>query len=240
MDGNLTVIEKITNTQTGFSLVELLVSLALALVIIAAFSSAFVSQRRTYAVQEQVAGMIQTARSAMDMIGREAKMAGYSPKGYDRGFESDPTTGQTAPNMQRTDPTASRFVGIPYDSTKLKIVADLNGDGETNGTASNDDENEEITYSYNATTHQIERLDPYVGADPQPFADQIQSFQFKFFDKDGSEVTSSTQQKDIRQIQIKIVSRTADPDPKYTDPTYGDGYRRYELTSFITPPNLDL
>ncbi|MDZ7696964.1 MAG: prepilin-type N-terminal cleavage/methylation domain-containing protein [Deltaproteobacteria bacterium] len=64
------------NRERGFTLIELLIAMALALVIITALSSAFISQRKTYAIQEQVSEMIQGARAAMDMIGRETKNGG--------------------------------------------------------------------------------------------------------------------------------------------------------------------
>ena len=41
-------------------------------------------------------------------------------------------------------------------------------------------------------------------------------------------------------INVSLTSRTSKPDPDYTDPTYGDHYRRYTLTSVITPRNLNL
>jgi len=41
-------------------------------------------------------------------------------------------------------------------------------------------------------------------------------------------------------INVSLIARTSKPDPDYTDPTYGDHYRRYTLTSVITPRNLNL
>lgn len=63
------------NKEQGFTLIELLISMALALIVITALASAFISQRKTYAVQEQITAMTQDARAALDMISREAKMA---------------------------------------------------------------------------------------------------------------------------------------------------------------------
>lgn len=197
------------NGERGFTLVELLIAMALALIIIGALSSAFVSQRRTYAVQEEVSEMIQGARAAMDMIGQEVKMAGFNPSG-------------------------ATIVGAPYSTSQLEIRADLNGDGETDGTASNDDTNEEIIYTYDSTNKQIDRN---TGGGAQPLAENIESFTFQYLDADGNATTTPA---NIREIRITIVARTAKEDPDYTDPTYGDGYRRYTLTSVITPPNLAL
>ena len=94
------------NSERGFTLVELLIAMAISLVVLTSLSSAFMSQRKTYAVQEQITEMIQGARGAMDIISREIMMAGY-------------------------DPMRVGIVGIPYSATQLEIKADLNGDGDT-------------------------------------------------------------------------------------------------------------
>jgi len=97
------------NSERGFTLIELLIAMAIALVVITSISSAFISQRKTYAVQEQITAMTQDARAALDMISREVRMAGY-------------------------DPTGAGIVGIPYSATQLEVRADLNGDGDTSDT----------------------------------------------------------------------------------------------------------
>lgn len=194
------------NREQGFTLIELLIAMALALVIIAALSSAFISQRKTYAIQEQVSEMVQGARAAMDMISRELKMAGYDPT-------STLTLGTT--------------VGVPYSTSQLRILADLNGDGDTS------DAHEDIIYTEDSNDKQIDRN---TGGGTQPFSENIESFSFVYYDEDGNTTTISS---DIRQIEITIEAKTAKPDPNYSHPTYGDGYRRYTLTSRVTPPNLD-
>jgi type IV pilus assembly protein PilW len=211
------------NREQGFTLIELLIAMAVALIIITALSGAFITQRRTYAVQEQVSEMIQNARAATDMITREIRMAGFAHTGYDTKFEFGTVTVQTSPMMQRTDQTASRFVGIPYDTTQLKIIADLNGDGDTS------DVHEDISYRYDSTNKQIDRD---TGGGGQPFAENIQSFVFQYRDGGGNTTTTVP---DIREIELTITARTAEPDPDYAA---NNGYRTYTLTSYVTPPNL--
>lgn len=63
--------------QKGFTLVELLIAMALALVIIGSLSSSFIFQRKTYSVQEQITEMNQNARAAMDIMSRDIMMTGY-------------------------------------------------------------------------------------------------------------------------------------------------------------------
>jgi len=201
------------NSERGFTLIELLIAMTIALVVIAALSTPFTFSLKTYSLQEQIAEMTQSARAALDMISREVKMAGY-----------DPT---------RTL-TLGTTVGVPYSSLQLEIRADLNGDGETDGTSTNDDVNEDIIYTYDGTNNQIDRD---TGGGAQPFAENIESFSVICYKEDGSITTTSSE---IREIKITVEARTAKPDPHYSHPVYSDGYRRYTLTSRVTPPNLGL
>jgi len=69
--------------DNGFTLVELLIAMAIALIVITSISSAFIMQRKTYVVQEQIAEMTQNGRAAMDMLTSEIRMTGYgAPTSY--------------------------------------------------------------------------------------------------------------------------------------------------------------
>ena len=63
--------------QKAFTLVGLLVAMTIALVVIAGISSTFISQRKTYDVQEQISEMLQNGRAAMDILSSEIRMTGY-------------------------------------------------------------------------------------------------------------------------------------------------------------------
>ena len=173
--------------EYGFTLMELLIAMAMSSIVLSAVISTFVVQRKTYAVQEQITEMVQTARAAMDMMGHEIRMAGYNPQG-------------------------ASFCGIQSNDAKLRIRADLRGagahdppDGDTN------DPNEDITYKYYDATNQIKRK---TGTGYfQPFAEHIQAFSFTCLDSTGGPTTISA---DIRQIKITICARTAKADPNYS------------------------
>lgn len=64
-------------TNSGFTLVELLVAIALGLVILAGLFQTFRTQHDTYIVQDQVAAMQQNLRAAMYLITRDLQMAGW-------------------------------------------------------------------------------------------------------------------------------------------------------------------
>jgi len=199
--------------EQGFTLVELLVAMAIALVVIGSISSAFVSQRKIYAAQEQVSEMIQNARAAMDIISRELKMGGY-------------------------DPTGAGIVGVPYSDLQLQVVADLNGDGDT----SDANESIVYKFYDSADPSYPYQIKRKTGAGNfLPLAENIQSFTFTYWEGDGTtEVTDAAYEDDIRTIKIEVIARTGQPDPNYTHPQNSDGYRTFTLRSYVTPPNLDL
>jgi len=129
--------------------------------------------------------------------------------------------------MAGYNPANAGFNGITYASSQLQIQADINGDGNTSS-----DPNENITYTYDAENFRIDRN---TGAGGQPFAENIEAFNFVYLEADGTtEVNTFADTGNIRQIQITITARTSK-----IDRALGD-YRRYTLTSLVTPRNLGL
>jgi type IV pilus assembly protein PilW len=61
----------------GFSLVELMVSITIGLIILAAVSTLFVSSKKTYSTQDRLARLQENARFAMLYLSRDIRMAGY-------------------------------------------------------------------------------------------------------------------------------------------------------------------
>ena len=59
----------------GFTLVELLIAMAVGLVVIGTAYQGFITQRRIYKVQGDVTEMLQNARAAVDFMEREMRMA---------------------------------------------------------------------------------------------------------------------------------------------------------------------
>lgn len=63
--------------QRGLTLVELMISLTLGLLITLAIGYLYTGSRQTYRVNDNVARMQENGRYAMEMIGRDLRMAGY-------------------------------------------------------------------------------------------------------------------------------------------------------------------
>ena len=145
----------------GFTLVELMVSMGIGMVILAAVTTTFMSQTRIYNAQEQINEMQQNARGALDIISRELKMAGYKPSG-------------------------GGFNGITYSTTQLMVQADLNSDGaiSTSSTA-----NEQITYAFDSANDQITRA--VGSGSAQILAEHISAFTFNYLNSTGAATTVS-------------------------------------------------
>jgi len=171
----------------GFSLVELLIAMAVGLVVLGAMYSVFTIQNKTFGNQENFVEMQQSVRAGMDMMAREVGMAGYDPAGVN-------------------------FAGVTVDANQLEIRADLTGDGDAGDSNENItykyyDENSDYPY-------QIKRK---TGAGSfQPFVENVDSFTFQYLDGDDNVITDPAAAADVRQIKITITGRTAKPDPAYT------------------------
>jgi type IV pilus assembly protein PilW len=111
--------------QTGFSLIGLLAGILISAVILGGPYSVFFSQQQAFSAQEQIAAMNQNIRSALDLMTREIRLAGYK--------------------------TSTRtFNGIAAaTSNSIRIFADLTQDGDMA------DDNEDITNTYNSGPKQI-------------------------------------------------------------------------------------
>jgi type IV pilus assembly protein PilW len=153
--------------QAGFSLTELLISIAVASILLAAISTYFAYQNRSYAAQNQLTEMNENTRAALDLLEREIRLAGYNP-------------------------TRATFNGIPYNasSATLDLYQDLDGDGAITGT------NEHITYTYNSTQKILYR-NANDGNGAQPLLDNLNAFQFSYLNGAGSVTTTSTEIRSV-------------------------------------------
>ena len=120
--------------------------------------------------------------------------------------------------------------GVTYSATQLLIQADLNTNGsiDTSNTSL-----EYIIYTRNSGTNQITRQ-LGTGGTPEIVADNITACTFTYKDASNTATTTSSL---IREVTITITGQTAKPDPSYSS---NGGYRTYQLSADITPPNLAL
>ena len=185
-------------SERGFTLLEMLVGVVISSLVLAALASTFMSQSRTYRAQEHISEMQQGIRATLYMMTQEIRMAGYNP-------------------------TGATFDGITYDTSQLRVKADLNGDGDVL------DSNEDIIYSYDGGSLRIDRN---ANGTTEILAENILSFSFSYLDSNGNATTTSA---NIRQMQISIIARTSEID---ADRESDSGYWTLVMRSVITPRNL--
>jgi type IV pilus assembly protein PilW len=195
-----------TPSHKGFTLIEMVVALGLSLVTVSAVYSLYITELRAQNVRKDRLEMQQQARVVIDVVSRELLMAGYDPRGVNNDVD-----------------LTNDFQGITYDSGRLIIKADLNGNGLIA------DANESITFLYDPKTHTLRRN---TGGGNQPFGENIESFLVEYFDQGGNSTVNSAS---IQQVKITVTARTEQPDPKYL---LNGGYRTIALHSRLTPRNL--
>ncbi|MBW6485054.1 MAG: prepilin-type N-terminal cleavage/methylation domain-containing protein [Syntrophobacterales bacterium] len=88
--------------RSGFTLIELIIAMAIGLLILSASYRVFEVQNKILKNQEQIVELQQNVRAAMEMVTREVRMAGYNPANV-------------------------AFTGVAVSSSQLEIRADLDG-----------------------------------------------------------------------------------------------------------------
>jgi type IV pilus assembly protein PilW len=223
--------------NSGVTLTELLIALALTGIVSGAIYNIFISQGRAYTIQSEVAEMQQNLRAGIFMMEREIRMVGYDPT---RAADAEILT--AAPGL-------------------LEFTADLNGDGDT------DDPNEYMIYTRydtdaDGTSDALGRDDVNSGAGTQLLAENIDQLNYVYLDGSRNALNDMTTPvdpavlQDIRSIQVTMVARSGVIDSDYTNnETYqnqnpggseviytaaGDNFRRRLLSTEIKCRNLGL
>jgi prepilin-type N-terminal cleavage/methylation domain-containing protein len=188
-------VAKMTN-KGGYTIVELMVAIAISGIFMGTIYSAYTSQQRATLGQEQVSAMQRNLRSAMYFMEREIRMAGCDPTGN---AKIDVAGSLVPPGI------------IQANASLMEFAADADGDG-TIAT------NERIIYSLSGANLQrngqriAENIDAvnfvYLDGDspPQPL-------------NPGMTDVSESSIPDIRSVQVTVVARTGKEDRRYTDST---------------------
>lgn len=230
----------------GFTLVELMITLAMSGIIVAAVYSAYNIQQKTYYTQGQVVEMQQNIRAALELMASEIRMAGFDPTGK---ADANITTATT---------------------TQFAFTQDLNGNENLVQDATNPNEN--ISYSFLAADDAnndgiadsgaaaIRRNSN--GGGLQAIAENIQAIEFNYLFSDGSTPAKPYTTDDLAKlqtVQITLLAVASQRDPKYINretyttasgvqwtPTIltgslaGDNFRRRLLTTSVNIRNQGL
>jgi len=164
----------------GFTLVELLVAMAVGTIVLSAIYSVYGGLTRSYTAQNVTADMQQVVRAGIDFMVEDIIRAGLNP--------------QEAPG-----------IGIAVaTSTSIRFTADRNMNGTLDATDS-----EEITYSHITASNRLDQcLYETIGvADCQPFIDNVTSRTLMYLDGAGNALgdpLAAAKLDDIRTILISI------------------------------------
>jgi prepilin-type N-terminal cleavage/methylation domain-containing protein len=125
--------------QKGFTVVELLIAMAMSLTILAAARVMYVLQAHTVKAQETQMEAEEYARVTLDMMAREMRNLGYFPK----------LTACASPANTKGIVTAT--------ATSINFAYDADGNGDCAGTVASIGTSENITYTYDAAAKDITR-----------------------------------------------------------------------------------
>lgn len=132
--------------EGAFTLIELVIGLAITMVLLGIAVKVFLVQRKVMTTQEQVSEMQQYVRSAMDMIVRDARMAGYNPAGI---AYSGISVAQTGTMTIQADYDGSGIISGTETITYAYDAANNQIDRNAGGGAQPFAENiEALTFSY--------------------------------------------------------------------------------------------
>jgi len=127
----------------GFTLIELLVTMVLASIVMAGIYSSYLSQQRSYLVQEQIVSIQQNLRAAIYIMQREIRMSGFNENG-------------SGPGVQAADAESIKFT-VGADVIEY-LLFDSGSDGD-------DDLGREFNEDRDAISENIDALNfVYLGA----------------------------------------------------------------------------
>lgn len=224
----------------GFTLVELLVVLAITSIVMTAIYSVFIRSNRVYISQEEIVAAQQEARSALDILGREIRMAGFIagnnlPGGFDL-ITSPAWAGSPDSDIEiaTVDATAR--------TTVLAFKSDLDGDGKTDAVRYTYYHSDHTTASLRNTLYrEVQTWDGpsggWSGTGQELFLENILNFTLTYQLANGSSDTAPANMEDIRGVIIRLTAQTSIEVEPYQG---GKGFRNRELVSNIQIRNLGL
>ncbi|MEE4265893.1 MAG: prepilin-type N-terminal cleavage/methylation domain-containing protein, partial [Desulfobacteraceae bacterium] len=159
----------------GFTLAELMLAMGIMLIVLTAIISLFTSLNRMYTTQGVAAGVQQVTRTAIDIMTRNIRMAGFNP------LNINP-------------------IGIiQADSDSIRFQYDTNGSG-TIATNAVNEANEDLAYLLNENNQVIRQLNGQASSN-EALVNNVSDLTFRYLDADD-EVTTDLDA--IRTVEISL------------------------------------
>jgi len=223
----------------GFTLLELLIGVAVFGIVMVAVYAVFSSANRVYISQEQVVAAQQEARSALEILGREIRMAGLVAINNQTGGSDPITAGAWEPSADSIIEIAT--VDVDAKTTTLGFKSDLDGNGSTDAVRYVYYHDDHDTVSRrNTLTRQVVTWSGGAWAHDsgeQLFLENIQTLTLTYGMTDGTTSTTPADMDTIRGVVISLVAQTANELEPYKG---GKGIRQRQLVSHIQIRNMGL
>jgi len=218
----------------GYTLVEIVVSIAVGLVIIGAIYAAVnMGQRSTSNVERKVAAH-QDARAALQLMALEIQMASYNPRSTSNIWQNPAGCAAASGNQN--------YRGIQAaTASSISVEMDVNDNGVIAGTGN---PNEIITYSYNSGSQYITREtncgggQPFLGDAPTSGNPRVVHVinttaipVFRYFNAQGTEIT--TGQLPAAIPNIARIDITVNVETEAIDPNSGQRRQMIYSTTVI-------
>ncbi len=204
---------KYENVESGFSLVEVTVSLLVLTVVMGIAFTLLASFQRSYRYEEAYADAQRNARFAVARLAEVIRSAGTNPTA------NSTVNPSNFLSLLGTKTTS----GVAVTAGSIELKSDFNGDTlNTERVASNSDViviSEDVTISLDSDHRQILLTDNTPGGSTIILADNVESLSFT--DSNGASNTNKT-------VQIQIVAVPAgisDSDPRYRRVSYSEVVR---------------
>ncbi len=247
--------------ERGFTLVELLVAIAISLIVMTGIYQVWRSSQKSYLTQEQGVAMSQNLRASMDFMEKDIRQAGCDPK----------RTKIPGIKDMGWDTSKIRFTSIRFtmDITGGETDGkDNDGDGFIDETEENktpewyngntNDMGEDITYRLDANNNLLRDDHTLPPAPPEDLekmpivAENIDAIDFVYLKKDFTPASLS-EINEIRSVEVTVVARANKKEKGYVDnvvyknqqgtvilPAQNDNFRRKILSTRIACRNLGM
>ena len=240
-------MQTLTRDDDGFTIIELMVAMVIAVVVLSGIYAAYRKQVGSYVRQEQVVEMQQNIRNAMYYMQRSMRMSGFDPQntglmGFVANFDAPYDT-----------------LGASTDASRIAFALDSDEDGVR-------DANELELVAYRLNGDQLQKLTFDEGAPPaanwETVADNVDALDFVYLDDNNppnilAPPLNAAALGQIRSVQITLVARAGETPSPLVNPTTdntvyrnqqgavifnggGDNFRRLSLTAQVNCRNVGL
>jgi prepilin-type N-terminal cleavage/methylation domain-containing protein len=187
--------------EEGFSLIELLIVLAVFTLIMGGVFTVLGRSQNRYDFEQEVADIQQTARNCIDLMEREIRLVGFPKASY-----YDSTLGRTESNSNLV---SRRFIapsGTTTSATDLLFEGDIDEDGIV----------DVIEYRLNNNNLERSAVDKPAGAGAaapsfQVIAQNVAALNLTYFDPNGNATTTPAA---VQAVQIVLTLTTTSLDPE--------------------------